>query len=74
MLPGMGCGSPICAERCQKIRFVARQSNFIWEVTHGACDVIVPPTTRMDLKRKVLGAREAMHIAMAIAETMLACT
>ena len=39
----------------------------------GACDVIVPPTTRLDLKREILGAPEAMHIALRIAKTILAC-
>ena len=73
MMTGMGCGSPICAERCQKFRFVTRQSKHVGEVTRGACDVIVPPKTRLDLKREILGALEAMHIALRIAKTILAC-
>ena len=60
MALGMGCGSPICAERCQRFRFVARQSKHVGEVTRGSCDVVAPPKTRLDLKRETLGELEAM--------------
>ena len=73
MTVGMGCGSPICAERCQRFRFVERQSKHVGEVTRGSCDVVAPPKTRLDLKRETLGELEAMHIALRIVKTILAC-
>ena len=73
MALGMGCGSPICAERCQIFRFVERQSKHVGEVTRGSCDVVAPPKTRLDLKRETLGELEAMHIALRIVKTILLC-
>ena len=40
---------------------MARQSKHVGEVMRGACDVIVPPKTRLDLKRETLGARGHAH-------------
>ena len=73
MTVGMGCGSPICAERCQRFRFAERQSKHVEEVTRGSCDVVAPPKTRRDPKRETLGELEAMHVALRIVKTILLC-